>query len=121
MPKGHDQRDPDDVLDQDNAQRVSKDIPLKENSQRDPEEVLPKGDDKRDSQDVKREVAAALAEVVVTGKAAAEKASCHKRAADSCGSSYKMFRWVAFYLSLAYLFIIFFNTHLYFAYPFLPE
>ena len=36
-------------------------------------------------------------------EAAAEKASCHKRAANSCGSSYKMLRWVAFYVALAYL------------------
>ena len=36
-------------------------------------------------------------------EAAAEKASCHMRAADSCGSSDKMLRWVAFYLALAYL------------------
>ena len=36
-------------------------------------------------------------------EAAAEKASCHKRAVDSCGSSYEMLRWVAFYVALAYL------------------
>ena len=36
-------------------------------------------------------------------EAAAEKASCHMRAADSCGSSDEMLWWVAFYVALAYL------------------